>query len=50
MQTYHAITPSPFLVAGAIQEFEPGCDPDFDNGYEELERQVAELRLQLANH
>lgn len=25
-----------------------GCDPEFDASYEELEREFAELRLQLA--
>jgi hypothetical protein len=26
-----------------------GCDPDFDDGREELERQFAEIRLTLGN-
>ena len=29
------------------EELSAGCDPDFDAGQEELERGIAELRLQL---
>jgi hypothetical protein len=36
-------------VISAIEEFDGACDPTFDNGLEELERQFAELRLQLAS-
>lgn len=36
-------------VIAAIEEFDGACDPAFDNEFEELERQFAELRLQLAS-
>jgi hypothetical protein len=32
-------------VISAIEEFDPDCDPAFDNELDELERQFAELRL-----
>jgi len=32
------------------EELSGGCDPDFDTDQEELEREFAELRLQLGNH
>lgn len=28
-----------------FDDLHAGCDPDFDSGFEELERQFAELRL-----
>jgi hypothetical protein len=31
-------------VISAIEEFDPDCDPAFDNDLDELERQFAELR------
>jgi hypothetical protein len=30
-----------------IEQFPEGCDPDFDTGLEEVEREFQELRLQL---
>ncbi len=33
-----------------IEQFPEGCDPDFDNGYDELEREFAERRLTLGNN
>ncbi|HYV35986.1 MAG TPA: hypothetical protein VE988_09810 [Gemmataceae bacterium] len=36
------------LMAG-FDAFEGICDPAFDNDYEELERQFAELRLNVAS-
>jgi hypothetical protein len=33
-----------------VDQFAGCCDPDFDDGTEELERQFAELRLTLNNH
>ena len=37
-------------LAAAPPDYFPGiCDPDFDGGLEELERQFAELRLDLAH-
>ena len=35
------------LVA-LLDEFPAGCDTDFDDGQEELERQFAELRFTLS--
>lgn len=33
----------------AIDQYGGGCDPDFDTGLGELERQFAEYRMTLAN-
>lgn len=33
-----------------LDQFPTNCDPEFDNDYEELERQFAELRLTLNNN
>ena len=50
MQHYHTdIASELFSVTAAIKEFDGTCDPAFDNGLEELERQFAELRLALAS-
>jgi hypothetical protein len=35
-------------VFNAIEEFDGTCDPAFDNDFEELERQFAELRISQA--
>lgn len=43
---HHAITSRLLELA---EELSPGCDPDFDTDQEELEREFAELRLQLGN-
>lgn len=32
------------------EQLTAGCDPDFDASQEELEREFAELRVQLSNH
>lgn len=42
----HVIDTNSRLVA-LLDQFPAGCDPDFDTGLEELEREFAELRLQL---
>jgi hypothetical protein len=34
-------------ITAMLDRFPGGCDPDFDTGLEELEREFAELRLQL---
>ncbi len=34
-----------YRVTCAIENFGGACDPAFDNDYEELERQFAELRI-----
>jgi hypothetical protein len=38
-----------FRVTATIEEFDGACDPAFDNGLDELERQFAEYRLVLAS-
>jgi hypothetical protein len=40
----HAIDANSRLVA-LLDQFPAGCDADFDDGLDELERQFAELRL-----
>lgn len=35
-------------ITAILDRFPGGCDPDFDTGLEEMEREFAELRLQLA--
>jgi hypothetical protein len=42
-----AVTPVTQLLA-ALESFDGACDPAFDNGQDELERQFAEYRLTLA--
>jgi hypothetical protein len=42
-QDYDAHTIGHLLAL--FEELPSGCDPDFDNAAEELERQFAELRL-----
>ena len=37
-------------LTAVLSEYSPLCDPDFDDGLEELERQFAELRMQLSSH
>ena len=44
---HHAVTSR---LLQLTDELSAGCDPDFDAGHEELEREFAELRLQLTNH
>ncbi len=34
-------------IVPLLDQFPEGCDPDFDDGLEEQEREFAELRLQL---
>ncbi len=46
-QPNHHITSRLLHVTSRIEEFYPWCDPAFDNGMEELEREFAELRMQL---
>ena len=49
MQHHSADINSELLrVISAIEEFDGACDPAFDNDLDELERQFAELRLDLA--
>lgn len=37
------------LITAHLDQLPGGCDPDFDNGLEELEREFAELRLQFGD-
>ena len=42
---------SPFAhleLTELLDELSAGCDPDFDAGYEELEREFAERRLHFS--
>ena len=36
-------------LISAIEEFDGACDPDFDNDFQELDRQFAERRFAHAN-
>ena len=44
---HHSITAR---LLQLTEELSAGCDPDFDASQEELAREFAEVRLQLANH
>jgi hypothetical protein len=37
-------------LGALLDQFPAGCDPEFDDGLEELERQFAELRLTFDHH
>jgi hypothetical protein len=37
------------LITTHLDQLPGGCDPDFDAGLDELEREFAELRLHLAS-
>jgi hypothetical protein len=50
MQPNHDINSRLVHLISRFDEFHPACDPDFDSGLEELEREFAELRLQLSNN
>ena len=45
----HHISSSLYHLVSLLDERSAGCDPDFDSGYEELDREFSELRLQLGN-
>ena len=45
IQTHSSI----FDLASQLDELSAGCDPDFDAGYEQLDREFAELRLPFGN-
>ena len=34
-----------YSLISRFDEFPPGCDPDFDNDMQEVERQLAEIRM-----
>ncbi len=48
MQHYHNAASELFRVTAAIEEFDGACDAAFDNDFDELERQFAELRISQA--
>ncbi len=37
------------LITARLNQLPGGCDPDFDAGLDALEREFAELRLQLGD-
>ena len=39
-----------YRVTNALEDMAAGCDPEFDNQQDELEREFAELRLQLCTN
>jgi hypothetical protein len=39
-----------YSLISRFDEFPPGCDPDFDNDMQELERQFAEIRMTHEHH
>jgi hypothetical protein len=49
MQTTHDINAAYRLIC-QLDELDAGIDPEFDNAREELEREFAEIRLQLETH
>ncbi|WP_169974002.1 hypothetical protein [Tautonia rosea] len=49
MQHTYDHQPDPVDLIRRIDELEAGCDPDFDAGLEELEREFAELRLRFGD-
>jgi len=36
---------SAYSLISRFDQFHPGCDPDFDNDLQEVERQLAEFRM-----
>jgi hypothetical protein len=40
-----AAQPTAIELAGILTDYQLLCDPEFDNVYEELEHQFAELRM-----
>jgi hypothetical protein len=43
-------TGSPSDLLALLDQFPESCDPDFDNGHEELEREFAALRLTFSHN
>jgi len=48
MQIYQHVASELFRVTAAIDDFDGACDPAFDNDFDELEVQFAELRISQA--
>ncbi len=49
MLTNQTTSSAIFHLASLLDELSAGCDPDFDATYEELDREFAEVRVQLRN-
>ena len=49
MQHIHAIREAGYDLIQQYNDHIAGCDPNFDAGDEEIEREFAELRLHLDN-
>ncbi len=48
MPTIHDLTSETCRLMAHFDEY-AGCEPEFDAGYEEIDRQFAELRLHFGN-
>ena len=44
MQNHHAIISEAYRFTGRLDDYDAGCDPDFDAEPEDLEPEFAELR------
>jgi hypothetical protein len=49
MQNIQTASSAIYHLASLLDELATGIDPDFDAGYEYLDREFAEARLQLGN-
>ena len=49
MRTHHNTPSTLYHLASLLDELSAGCDAEFDAGYDDLEREFAELRLQFGN-
>jgi len=48
-RTHHHVPTTISELTAILADYDSGCDPEFDFWHEELERQFAEHRLQLAD-
>jgi len=42
---YSPVAEDAYSLISRFDELPPGCDPDFDNDMQEIERQLAEIRM-----
>ena len=49
MQPINEIVSTAYRLTSQLDELSAGCDPEFDAAYEELDREFAEIRLQLGH-
>jgi hypothetical protein len=49
MQHLQNASPAIYRLPSLLEELSAGCDSEFDFAYEELDREFAEIRLQLSN-